>query len=237
MVKITKHNGFTLVEMLVSMVILSSVIVIATQAYKQFIVNSERFSTKYRSVLADTQKRELVFERLDQTILYIANKRDLFGNSTQSIYWQGYKNSLLSVTKISLQNPNKAAVFKLYQNEGELIYCEKVIDSWLPQIGKEPEGLCDYSLSILSNLESVQFSYFGWKDAFQKMEGMNAKYFNNFSAKKTWFKRYDSIEAELLPEWIALDITYSDSSKDRWMFLIKYQDPLRYRLLNGRNEV
>ena len=71
------------------------------------------------------------------------------------------------------------------------------------------------------------------------MTAVNAKFFSDFNYKKEWFNRYDSIKSDLLPEWISLDITYKsgDVKKDKWMFPIKHQDPLRYRLLNSRSDI
>ena len=66
-----KKTWFTLVEMLVSMVILSSVIVISTQAYRQFVVNAEQFSNKYQQVLLSVQKESLFLKGLSK-LFYIS---------------------------------------------------------------------------------------------------------------------------------------------------------------------
>ncbi|CED70276.1 putative uncharacterized general secretion pathway protein [Aliivibrio wodanis] len=233
---IKKNNGFTLVEMLVSMVILSSVIVIATQAHKQFIVNSEQFSDKYQKTLVTTQFRELLFERIEQSVLYVTKKNNVFGIDKNVVYWIGDSKQLVAVTRMSLQNPKRSAVYMLSVIDNELIYCEKVMDSWIAEAGEIPSDICQYSRVIASDIDKLSIRYYGWPNSTEMLQAQSSEFLTGVRSKQQWFTQYHGEKTELAPEWIELTLTEKNEQKNTWLLPVKYHDSERLTLLYNQAE-
>jgi len=229
---IKKNNGFTLVEMLVSMVILSSVIVIATQAHKQFIVNSEQFSDKYQKTLVATQFRELLFERIEQSVLYVTKKKNEFGIDKPVVYWIGENERLVAVTRMSLQNPKRSAIYMLKVEDETLIYCEKVMDDQIAEAGKIPSNICEYSMVIAPNINSFSIRYYGWENSHEMLQAYGSEFsIGGDNKKQRWFTDYDGQKTGLVPEWVELTITNQYKEKNKWLLPVKYHDSERLTLL------
>lgn len=220
-------QGFTLVEMLVALVVLSLTIAVSSQAYSQYVVSSERFLKKYRDELTQLQQDELVRERLSSARLYMANSSSLMGLNKPSPFMIGKNHSWAGVTFPSIQDASYAAVFLLRLQGEKLYYCESLIKDSLPESNKLPTDICEFSILVRENVDDVSFRYFGWKDYStlvtyrqSPLTGLDIS-----SIKKRWFDKYLGVETQLMPQWVELTINYENSS-EAWMIETQNQDPL-----------
>ncbi|MBE3859110.1 prepilin-type N-terminal cleavage/methylation domain-containing protein [Vibrio parahaemolyticus] len=83
----SRQSGLTLVEMLVALLIMTAVISVANQSYRQFVVGAEDFKIKYEKHLKRFQKQQLVLERLEGAMLYMSKQQSLFSSNETLPYW------------------------------------------------------------------------------------------------------------------------------------------------------
>jgi prepilin-type N-terminal cleavage/methylation domain-containing protein len=201
-----KHDkGFTLVEMLVSMVLLSMVLLIASSAYSMF---SERWNGRlghFNQSVKYAKQLILVQESLEGIISYVVTN----DQAQSRMYFEGNRNGFVAVTLRSLFTPEVSAIMRLQIIQKDdftfsLIYQEATMAKQLlikvqqPLIFSEPIVLFD-------NLSQVNFQYFGWPS-------LASKYWQEDSSigirpAKAWFEEYNSLDISLQPEQVKITFT------------------------------
>ena len=237
--------GFTLIEMLISLVIFSSAVGLATQAYRQFVVDSSRFMDKYRNRLQQGQVRQLVIERVLDSVLYYSTKHADFSSNQAIPLWIGDTHKLTAVTSHSLQDPNRAALYQLRVQNGGFYYCEKVIELTLPSANIVPADICDFSLKVEDQVKNIQIRYYGWASALEMIIAISGDPSLGQPQGRKWSSVYMGDIAQLMPEWVEITLVYSahlssenqlSSGNERssgkkpnslWRIPVKYQEPER----------
>lgn len=220
------NRGFTLIEMLVSMVILSSTIMLATQAYRQFNVDSHSFTRKYQTKTQDIQVTQLTRERLQYSLLYFSSKNsDFFSNKTFP-FWIGLPKELIAITKHSMQEPQRSAIYKMKMEEnGTVSYCESLIDSTVPYVNVIPGDICDFSVVVATGVSDLKFRYYGWSSDFDMAIAKSNDSTLGISEGRKWFNHYVGETRGLMPEWLEVTLEYDNGPMDVWLFSIKGQAP------------
>lgn len=219
--------GFTLVEVLIAIVIMSSVVVLAGQSYRQFVVTANDFDKKYGVHLQQLQKEQVIREKLESSRLYMANKQHMFTQKDQYPYWIGNESSWAGITTQSLQDENRSAVFLVSIQDNNLTYCEKVIDEWLPTTGVVPEGVCQFSIVLDENVTELNFKYFGW-DSYDSLITIRQAGFLDMDVshiKPSWFSSYLGEKRRVMPMWVDMRWKHSNETETSWLIPVKYQDP------------
>ncbi|WP_448246061.1 PilW family protein [Thalassotalea agariperforans] len=211
-----RNQGFTLVEMLVSMVLLSMVLLIASGAYSLF---SDRWNGRlghFNQSMKTAKQLILVQESLKSIISYVVTNK----TKEPSLYFEGNRNGFVAVTLRSLFNPETAAVIRLQviQNEDfsyQLIYQESTMVEQLLINLEQPINFGD-PIVLFDKLKDVNFQYFGWPST-------ESKYWTPDSpleepSPQAWFDEYNSLEIKLQPEQIKIMF-----SSDKGDFLLHTQ--------------
>lgn len=192
-----KQRGFTLVELLIAITLLSLVMVTGTFAYFQF-------ASRWDKELGDFQQQAQtakVVTQLEQVlkgiIPYVV--RDKEGKPT--FFFVGSESRLLAVTNNGLIS-GKPEVFRLVLQQQEshfqLVYqaiaMEKVILT-------STEQSLDFSSTkvLLNNIQHANFSYYGWRD-------LTLMASRTPGTTSEWFSHYRALERELTPEYIKFKI-------------------------------
>lgn len=200
-----KMKGFTLVEMLVSMVLLSMVLAIASGAYSLF---SSRWNGRlghFNQSVHQAKQLMLVQESLKSIIAYAT-----VNNEKQAkIYFEGNVNGFVAVTLRSIYSPQSAAVIRIQavQNADftyRLIYQESAM---LEQLLIHTQQKLKFSepIVLFNNLTSLEFEYFGWPSLESKnwtIDSLTPK-----PEPVSWFNEYNSLAINLQPEKIKITFT------------------------------
>jgi len=205
-----KHNyrtnkGFTLVEMLVSMVLLSMVLLIASNAYSLF---SDRWNGRlghFNQSVVQAKQLILVQEALKSIVSYVVNN----DKEQAKFYFEGNRNGFVAVTLRSLFSPESAAVMRLQVTQNAdftyaLSYQESAMTEELLINTKQSLSFSE-PIVLFDNLKEVKFQYFGWPTT-------QSKYWTIDSAiaqpePPTWFNEYNSLAINLQPEQIKVTFT------------------------------
>jgi len=194
------NKGFTLVEMLVSMVLLSMVLLIASNAYSLF---SDRWNGRlghFNQSVTQARQIVLVQEALKSIVSYVVtNEKD-----QAKLYFEGNRNGFVAVTLRSLFSPGKAAVMRLQVTQNvdftyALSYQESSMEDQLLITAKQSLNFSE-PIVLFDNLTAINFQYFGWPSTQSKQWTIDS----NMPQPQppTWFEEYNSLAINLQPEQI-----------------------------------
>lgn len=199
------NKGFTLVEMLVSMVLLSMVLLIASNAYSSF---SNRWNGRlghFNQSVVQAKQLILVQEALKSIVSYVV----INDKSQAKLYFEGNRNGFVAVTLRSLFSPETAAVMRLQiiQNTDftyRLTYQES---SMAEQLLIKSKQSLNFSAPIVlfDNLSSAEFQYFGWPSSQSKNWTIDSAAVE--PEPPSWFNEYNSLAINLQPEQVKVTFT------------------------------
>ncbi|MDO6426498.1 prepilin-type N-terminal cleavage/methylation domain-containing protein [Thalassotalea sp. 1_MG-2023] len=203
-----KQAGFTLIEMLVSMTLLSMVMLIATSAYSLF---SERWNGRlghFNQTLATTKNLLLVQESLQSIIGYVVSD----DNQSAKYYFEGNRNGFVAVTLRSMFNPSVAAVVRLKFEQNDdftfrLIYQESPMeDQMLVQATQDLDFV--HSVTLFESVKNAEFRYYGWPSLASK--NWTPDFTSMQPPTKEWSSNYNSLEKNVFPNQVRVAFTISD---------------------------
>jgi len=205
-----KHNvktsqGFTLVEMLVSMVLLSMVLLIASGAYSMF---SDRWSGRlghFNKTVVQAKQLILVQEALKSIVSYVVTN----DKEQAKFYFEGNRNGFVAVTLRSVFSPKSAAVMRLQVTQNDdftynLSYQESAMTEQLLTKAKQSLNFSN-PIILFDNLTEINFQYFGWPSTQDKnwtIDSIIPK-----PEPPTWFNEYNSLALNLQPDQIKIAFT------------------------------
>jgi prepilin-type N-terminal cleavage/methylation domain-containing protein len=199
---VKRNQGFTLIEMLISMVLLSMVLLIATSAYSMF---SEKWNGRlgYFNRSATNAKHFILVQEILKSIkpYVVTDDKD-----NAKLYFEGNRNGFVAVSLRSLFQPNKPAVIRLQilQNEDfsyALVYQESVMaEQLLTKVTQQIEFTSP--IILFDNLKDVEFTYFAWPSIKSKNWQPDVSF--ELPEPKAWFGEYNSIEKRVFPEKIKI---------------------------------
>ena len=227
-------QGFTLVEMLVSMVLLSMVILIGSGAYSMFSGRWNGRLGHFNQSAKNARQLILVQEALQGIVPYVVTDNDDHGK----IYFEGNRNGFVAVTLRSLFTPQMAAVMRLQVKQQadfsySLIYQEATMERQLLTKAQQKINF-GKEIVLFANLTSIEFSYFGWPSSADKYWSPE-----NFRVKqepKEWANAYNSLETDLQPEQVQIDFSSEQGVFKLQSRLTDAHKALIFRS-GGRNDV
>ena len=189
-----KNQGFTLVELLVTMSLLSMIILIGSSAFGMFsqhwdgqLGNFDKSARKARNVM-------LVQNILDSLVPYVTSDTD----GDPIIYFEGNRNGFVSVSSQSIYSPNDYAVirFSVLQNIDltfDVVYEEwPMKDELLLEIGHPL--VFSSPMVLFESVENPVFEYFGTPTVAERLAGDGLS-----EAPHRWNPTYDGVEAMFAP--------------------------------------
>jgi len=188
-------KGFSLLEMLVAMTVLSMVIGISTYAYSMFIRQWDGHLVRFDEAQAQYQRLEWLAAALEDTLPYVV--RDDEGEL--GFYFLGRDEGLTLVTMSPIFGVGEPALIRVFREPDEG-------DAWRLVYEEAPfAGTADqrmefrHRLVIARGLPLPVFRYFGWADLQSRVTAEES-----LSAARSWFDEYDGIVRHFHPEKIEL---------------------------------
>lgn len=209
-----KQQGFTLIELLISVTLLSMLMFTGNYVYMQLASRWNKELGSFEQNIAQTKAVYLLQATLDSVEPYLIKNN----KGRAEMLFVGDDKSLLAITKRGLINNQYPEIFRLtaVQNESgkyDLVY-QAVPGSELLLINTEQNIEFRYKKTLLTNLDEVNISYFGWKSLDQMAMQIPG-------VQPTWQTTYSGVDQQLTPQKIQVT-------------LVKNQQPLIfYSQLDG----
>jgi hypothetical protein len=193
--------------MLVSMVLLSMVLLIASNAYSLF---SDRWNGRlghFNQSVTNAKQLILVQESLKSVISYVVTNDE----NKAKMYFEGNRNGFVAVTLKSLFTPQVAAVMRIQITQNSdftytLTYQEAAMTERLLTKARQTLSFSK-PIVLFDNLTNIEFQYFGWPSTENKYWQPDGPTLNR--KPKAWFNEYNSLEKSLQPEQIKITFTNS----------------------------
>jgi len=200
--KYHENKGFTLIELMIAISILTLLLFIGSYSYS---LMSERWNKELGQFSQSSKiakNIELLQRLLEGTQPYVVVDK----NKKPSFFFIGGVDSLLAVSRSGLfsgkfseeSSEQFPEIFRLTTLEKEndkvdFVY-QSVSTKSILLLGTEQEVNFDKQIVLFSNLDSVQFNYFGWDHLYEK-NSMDTR-----KNKAQWSNSYSGINNLLMPE-------------------------------------
>jgi prepilin-type N-terminal cleavage/methylation domain-containing protein len=201
-----KNQGFTLIELMIAISILSLLLFTGSYSYS---LMSERWNKElgqFSSSAKNYKHLELIQRLLEGVQPYVVVDDD----KKPSFFFIGDDNSLLAVSRLGLFSGDYPEIFRLStidagEGKVDLIYQSASTEQTLLK-GTDQNINFTHQLVLFSNLDSVQFGYYGWSHLYEK-NAVDKK-----NKKAQWFARFSGIDNQIMPE--KYNVTLTQAGKD-----------------------
>lgn len=196
-----RQGGFSLLEMLVAIVVLSIVIGISTFAYSMFVREWGGHLGRFDEAQAQYQRLEWLATALEDTLPYVVrDDQDQLG-----FYFLGRDEGLTLVTMSPIFAVGEPALVRVFREPAEdgtwqLVYEEAPFAGTLLAHANQRLEF-RHRLIIARNLPRPVFRYFGWANAGSRLTTTEA-----FAEQRSWFDEYDGLVRRFHPEKIELQM-------------------------------
>ena len=203
-----KSKGFTLIEMLVSMTLLSLLLLLSTTAYSFFSQKWNGRLGHYNQTLSDAKNLVIMQNVVKSVVPYVV----LDNETNPVLYFEGNRNGFVAVANSSIYQPHLPAVVRLQVTQNAdftyvLSYQEAVMDKRLLVELKQPLSFTQ-PLVLLENIQDIQFEYFAYPsrdDKYWTTENSTGE-----RGTPVWFESLDSVTRGVHPEQIKISILHKD---------------------------
>jgi prepilin-type N-terminal cleavage/methylation domain-containing protein len=201
LIKKVKYQGFTLIELMISISILSLLLFTGSYAYS---LMSQRWNKELGqfSQSAKTAKNLENFQRLLEGIhSFVLTDQQ----KKPSFFFIGSTDSLLASSRSGFFSGDFPELFRLTtvkkeNNLVDLVY-QAVSSQNVLLIATEQQIDFTNKIVLFKDLDAVSFQYFGWPSLQQKLDASE----NNL--KPQWFSHYSGIDNQLMPQQLAVTLT------------------------------
>lgn len=227
-----RQKGMTLIEIIISMVVLALVITIASEGYRYYFDAIGKRLRGNNNIKKIVIAKKMSLSQLKKTIPYYI-KSDSHGIVSNKVFFQGDEKSIIGVSSGSISSiSNVASLFKLQVIDGWLTYCERPFVDWLPvsegDISIDP---CKYYSSPITKADDVDISYFGYdnaNDVFIQSEEFSSHQSTPNLAK--WHKKFSGFETGILPNKIKININNGGVAELFWYTSINPIDLMSFSI-------
>lgn len=198
-------RGFTLIETLIAMVLLSLLMISGALAYDYFMQNWQR-----NKGLADkTLERHQLLMLVQKVTLNTFPKLIAGENGRNGFYFLGRENGFTAVSKISVQNPSAGAVYRIFQEPDgaggfQLVYEEAVLEN-IAFHDIEQNLPFNFRRVLYANVPSIDFNYRGYASLNERNMTLAVDMGETFELE--WFQDYDGMQRFLHPQAIQINLS------------------------------
>lgn len=205
-IKSYDKNGFTLIELMISISILTLLLFTGSYSYS---LMSERWN-KELGQFSNTAKTAKHLELLQRLVEGVQPYVVVDDKKKPSLFFIGSRTSLLAVSRAGLFSDEFPEIFRLTALEKEsgkfdFIY-QSISTEKVLLTGTNQKLVFDKEIVLFSDLDQVKLNYYGWSHL----------YIKNSNDKKTnkpqWFERYSGIDNQLLPEKYSITLIRNGAS-------------------------
>jgi len=191
---VKNFQGFTLVELLITMALLSMIILIGSSAFGMFGQRWDGRLGQFDATMRSTQNIMLVQDVLSSLMPYVAYNRD----GKPIIYFEGNRNGFVAVSSKSIFSDNDFAVvrFSVRQNvelDYDVLYEESpMVDDVLVSLNQPLEF--SRPMVLFESVSDPLFQYYGWAIAGERNSEDSA-----VINPPQWLDDYNGLEALYAP--------------------------------------
>ncbi|GAA0815192.1 hypothetical protein GCM10009111_13140 [Colwellia asteriadis] len=225
-----KCKGYTLIEVLVSMVIFSILITLAVSSYRYFF-SATASKNSQAHALSLLSQRKIINTSIKALEPYYYVDYD----NKSRLFFLGEKErlSFVSYNPSYLNEPLTISTLFLAESGNELYYCEQALGTISLMNYRFRERDCLEKKLYLKG-ENIRFSYFSWKNALE-LDSYFSEYLNvNVKPKPQWRSQYDSAETLALPLYIKISTSNAlGLLPNEFMFEVPQELPIAKRDKHG----
>lgn len=214
--------GFSLVELLIALAIMSMTIMISSMGYAFFMEKWQGKLGKFDYQAVSAKNIKLIQNAIDNVYPYIL--RDETGKA--SIYFEGDKDNFVAVTSRSIADKSVPAIIRLSVNQADdlsyyIRYQEAQI-SGQPLISLQQKINFSREFNMFEKAQDIEIRYYGYKNLTEMSGG----------GEQQWWQTFNSLQRDIMP------------SKLKFVFVMRGQQQtiefnvsqVDFRLLNLFNE-
>jgi prepilin-type N-terminal cleavage/methylation domain-containing protein len=223
-----KQRGLTLLEMLVALSIMSAVMMLASSAYRYYVLGFN-LQQKQLSVQMNQLKINTGWQQqLAATAQYYVRNLDV-----NLLLYVGKSHELTWVSHRSVQHADLPAIAWMGLEDGQWFYCEATIRQLLVTTAiPDSNQICSYYKQAIGPANQLNFSYFGWKSPAEKYAGISEGTQQVSPFKQEWYGEYFGESTQLLPTYTKLDVTHDGVTNSYWIQIVE-SDPDKTRIFMG----
>ncbi len=220
-----KNKGFSLVEMLVAMVLLTGVISVASFAYSQFSRYWQGSVGRFYDEFYKIRQKNIVRDIIGSVVPYVAYNE----NDQSRYYFEGHDSGFVGISLNSFSLPGQPAVIRVFSEQNtdftyELIYQESPMhNAYLTSTTQQVDFT--YEVTIGDNLQSVEFKYYGVSE--EKVGELEQR-------KLGWFNKYNALVRMAPPEKISIKWT-DNKIEQEWYIELTTPDISLGRFTKGQD--
>jgi prepilin-type N-terminal cleavage/methylation domain-containing protein len=206
-----KVSGFTLVEILISISILSLLLFTGSYVYSSLSTNWGKELGQFNHNFAEL-KSIVWLQRLVNGIMPFvivdADKSPI----VPTLFFVGGSDNVLGLTKVGLLQSEFPVIFRISSvvnenNKLDLVY-QSISTKDIVLVDTQQSINFVNKITLLSDLDSISFRYYGWENLFSKTLGLD----NQSAKRQLWYMDYSGIDRKLLPEKIEVKISKNKKS-------------------------
>lgn len=197
------YRGFTLIEVLISMTILTMIMLLGTWSFSLFSSRWDGRLGHFDESVAQTKDYVLLNDIVSSITPFV------YKNGTERHYYFSSTNDYLAgVTQSSIFFPNQAALFKLTveplgDGTAYLLYQEAQLT-----VLNDPQAITyTHEKILIQGANKIRFSVYAWSSAIEKIQSEDPLSSN--AQSPVWRASYDSAESHLMP--ISVSIKWDDN--------------------------
>ncbi|MBZ9610286.1 PulJ/GspJ family protein [Rheinheimera maricola] len=214
-----RQSGLTLIEMLVSLVLLASVLTLSSEAYRFYIEGAQRDSKGLAQEFDKLRNQQLLSNQFGSAVLYYANY-----DSVNAPLFVGEQSKVMWISQTSVQSSLTSSLSVLTIQDGKLLYCEQLLaDTIIRRVPENPDQVCSVFSVEIAKTEAVKFSYYGWSSVLAQLDGDTSSY--AIRGAPEWSSTYLGNQTGSLPLYISVESEVN--SELSWYFQLADIDPSR----------
>jgi len=197
------QKGFTLIEMLVTMVLLSFIVLVGSSAYGMFAQKWSGEMGNFDKTVQGVRDLMLVQEVLDTMIPYVVSGSD----NKPGIFFEGNQNGFVGVSSKSIFDKNYQSVVRLSVVQSEDFTFDVVYEEhpMIADVLRSTRKSVDFSerITLFAGVEEPKFEYFGWSSVEDKsgVEGVS------LPKEPRWLTSYNAMDLPFAAEKIRFVFT------------------------------
>ena len=201
-----EQKGFTLIETLISMVLLSMIIFVGSMSFSTFSSKWQDNLGHFDSKVIEVKMQFLLQKTLQSTANYLAKESK---NQEPYYFFHGNSQELLFVSNNPIFSENTQAMVRLSvvynanNTTSSILYQEAPMTEQI-LLQKEFAPLFLNQTLLLTNKQNIRFNYFGWKNPNERIEAVEDN-----EIMPTWDNNYHGDISGIMP--LAINISWDDS--------------------------